>query len=77
MGVQILVGSRPPKDKNLWNFITEKDYDVNAEMDSTLGQAISFAVSSHLPGVLVLIAGDRAYLGKSKYDFGGKVLSSR
>lgn len=61
----ILVGSRPPKDENLWNFIREKDYDVNSlnrnvqdrekEVDSTLGQAISSAVSSYLPGILVLI----------------------
>lgn len=67
----ILVGSRPPRDENLWDFIREKDYYVNSldrnaqdrekGVDSTLGQAISSTVSSHLPGVLVLVAGDRDY----------------
>ncbi|PKY36716.1 hypothetical protein RhiirB3_460014, partial [Rhizophagus irregularis] len=67
----VLVGSRPPSNKDLWNFIREKDYEVNAldrnvrnrekAVDPTLGQAIDSTVMSHPPGVLVLIADDRNY----------------
>ncbi|GBB95932.1 hypothetical protein RclHR1_02650003 [Rhizophagus clarus] len=67
----VLVGSRPPSDENLWNFIRKYDYEVNVldrnvqgcekGVDPTLGYAIDSTVSSHPPGILILVAGDGDY----------------
>ncbi|PKY34891.1 hypothetical protein RhiirB3_455045, partial [Rhizophagus irregularis] len=67
----VLVSSRSPNNEDLWNFIREKDYEVNAldrnirnrekAVDPTLGQAINSTVISHPPSILVLVADDKNY----------------
>ncbi|CAG8476053.1 5414_t:CDS:2 [Paraglomus occultum] len=71
-GAPFLVGSRPPPNDSLWARIRDQGFKVDIfdqdirshrekEVDTQLIMTATEVVTSHDPGVLVLIAGDRDY----------------